>query len=67
MVAGLLAQFILFRAFDLSNIFAMLGVGFGVAFGLDQLLAFLMEKSDIFNFLNMNRDNFKAKNNEKQI
>lgn len=61
MFAGLAVQFIMFRAFDLSNIFAMLGVGFGIGFGLDQLLGLIMEKSNVLKFLNMDRDKIPTK------
>ena len=47
----IIVMFILFRMFDLSNVYAMIGVGFFVAFGLDKAIQFLMEKTDFINFL----------------
>lgn len=54
-VAGIIVMFILFRAADLSNIYAMLAVGFGVAFSLDKIIEFLMEKSNILDILKSDR------------
>jgi prefoldin subunit 5 len=48
-------MFILFRLFDLSNVFAMIGAGFFVAFGVDKAIEFLMEKTNIINFLQTKR------------
>ena len=48
---SIIAMFILFRLFDLSNPMAMVGVGFFVAFGLDKVIQFLMDKTDIMQFL----------------
>lgn len=53
--AGLIVQFLLFRLFDLSNPFAMVGVGFGVAFGLDKIIQFLIDRTDIMKFLEPTR------------
>ena len=53
--AGMIVMFILFRAADLSNIYAMLGVGFTVAFSLDKIIQFLMDKSNVLNFLQPDR------------
>lgn len=54
-VVGLLFMFILFRLFDLSNVAMMIGVGFFVALGLDKGLEWLMEYTDIANFLKRDR------------
>jgi len=48
---SIVIMFILFRLFDLSNPAAMIGVGFFVAFGLDKAIQFVMEKTDIMQFL----------------
>jgi len=48
---SIIVMFILFRLFDLSNPFAMIGVGFFVSFGLDKAIQFLMEKTNIMQFL----------------
>lgn len=61
MVAGLIAMFLFFRAFDLSNIFAMIGLGFSVGFGLDKMIQVLIEKTNVLNFLQTDRSNFKDK------
>lgn len=59
MVVGFILMFLMFRMFDFSNVFAMVGVGFFLSFGLDKAIQFLMEKTDIMNFLKTDRDNFK--------
>jgi hypothetical protein len=61
MVVGLIVMFILFRLFDLSNVFAMVGAGFFVSFGLDKVIEFLMEKTNIMNFLKTDREKFNQK------
>jgi len=60
-VAGMIVMFILFRAADLSNIYAMLSVGFGVSYSLDKIIQWVMEKSDVIDFLKTDRDNFAKK------
>lgn len=60
-VAGLILMFIFFRIFDLSNVLAMVGLGFTVAFGLDKLIEWLMQKADFMKFLQADRENFKGK------
>lgn len=57
-VAGVIVIFFMFRLFDCSNIFAMIGVGFFAAAGLDKVIEFLMEKTNIMNFLQTDRTNF---------
>lgn len=57
-VATLIVIFILFRIFDLSEIPGMLGVGFGVALGLDQIIEWMMRKFDFMEFLKSNREKF---------
>ena len=59
--ASLVLMFILFRLFDFSNVFAMVGVGFFVSFGVDKAIQFLMDKTNIMNFLKTDRDNFPEK------
>lgn len=56
--ATLILEFILFRIFDLSNVIAMVGVGFFVAAGLDQAIEWLMKHTNFLNFLQSNRDKF---------
>ena len=51
MITSMIAMFILFRLFDLTNVFAMIGVGFFLALGLDKTIQFLMDKTDLMNFL----------------
>ena len=65
-IAGLIVMFLIFRMFDCSNIWVMIGVGFFVSFGVDKAIQFLMQKTDVMNFLNTNRTNFPQKplNNE---
>ncbi|MFT3680710.1 MAG: hypothetical protein QM791_23755 [Ferruginibacter sp.] len=53
--ASLICMFLLFRLFDLSNPAAMIGVGFCVGFGVDKLIEFLMERTNIMNFLKPDR------------
>lgn len=52
---SLILMFILFRLFDLSNPFMMIGVGFFVAFGLDKAIQFLMDRTDLMKFLEPER------------
>ena len=54
-VAGLIVMYFLFYLFNLNNPMAKVGVGFFVAFGLDKAIEFLMERTDIMNFLNPGR------------
>lgn len=56
--ATMIVIFILFRIFDLSEIPGMLGVGFGVAFSLDQIIEWMMSKFNILDFLKSNREKF---------
>jgi hypothetical protein len=49
--ATLIVEFFLFRMFDLSDIKYMIGVGFAVAYGLDKIIQFLIDHTDIMNFL----------------
>jgi len=56
--ATFIVIFLLFRIFDLSNVLAMIGVGFFVAISLDKAIEFIMEKTNLLNFLQSNRDNF---------
>lgn len=49
--ATMIVMFLLFRMFDLSNVLHMVGVGFGVAFGFDKIIQFLIDKTDILKFL----------------
>jgi len=58
-IATLITVFMLFRLFDLSSPFAMVGVGFFISFGLDKAIQFLMDKTNIANFLKTDRQNFK--------
>lgn len=60
-VAGLLVMFIIFRAFNMSTIWHMLAVGFGVAFSLDKIIQVIMERSNLLDFLKANRDNMPGK------
>lgn len=53
--AGMIVMFILFRVADLSNIYAMLSVGFAVAFSLDKVIQTIMDKSNILDFLQPDR------------
>lgn len=57
-IATMIVIFILFRIFDLSEIPGMLGVGFGVAFSLDQIIEWMMSKFNILDFLKSNREKF---------
>jgi F0F1-type ATP synthase assembly protein I len=50
-LTSMIVMFMLFRLFDLSNPALMIGVGFGVAFGLDKIIQFLIDRTDIMNFL----------------
>lgn len=65
-VASLIVSFLFFRIFDLSDIKAMVGFGFFMAFGVDKVIQFLMERTDILNFLRMDRDNFKQNKNNNE-
>lgn len=56
-IVGLIVMFILFRAADLSNIYAMLAVGFGVGISLDKIIQLLMNKSNLLDFLQPGRKN----------
>lgn len=56
--ATFIVIFMLFRIFDLSNVIAMIGVGFFVAISLDKAIEFLMEKTNLLKFLESNRDKF---------
>ena len=57
-IASLILMFIFFRAWDLTNIFLQIGLGFAVSFGLDKLLQFLMDKTDFWKFLQSDREKF---------
>ena len=57
-------QFILFRVFDLSNVLAMIGVGFFLSFGLDKAIEWLMDKTNLLTFLERDRANSKFMKNE---
>lgn len=59
-VTGMIVMFLFFRLFDLSNVFLMVGLGFAVALGLDKLIQFLMENTDLMKFLKKDRNNFKV-------
>ncbi len=61
--AGLIVMFLIFRMFDCSNVWVMIGVGFFVAMGVDKAIQFLMERTDFMNFLKTNRENFPKKVN----
>ena len=61
----LLLQFLMFRMFDLSNVFAMIGVGFFLSMGLDKVIEYLMEKTNLLNFLERDREKFKKDANPK--
>ena len=54
-LAGMILMYLLFWLFDLSSKAAMIGVGFSVAFGMDKLIQFLMERTSIFDFLKPER------------
>lgn len=60
-VSGLIIMFILFRATDLSNIWGMLSVGFGIGFGQDKMIQIIMERSNILDFLQPSRKNSETK------
>lgn len=55
MVTTLIVMFMLFRLFDLSNPGAMIGVGFAVGFGLDKVIEFLMERTNLLDILKPER------------
>ena len=57
---GMIVMFLFFRLFDLSNVFLMVGLGFAVALGLDKLIQFLMENTDLMKFLKKDRTNYKS-------
>lgn len=57
-LATFIVIFILFRIFDCSEIPAMLGVGFGVALSLDQIIEYMMAKFNFLDFLKSNREKF---------
>lgn len=57
-------QFLLFRMFDLSNVAAMIGVGFFLSLGLDKAIEWLMQKTDFLNFLSRDRDKFPVNENK---
>lgn len=62
---SLLVMFVIFRTTDLSNVFLMISVGILVALGLDQLLGWLIGKSELLcKLLGMNRDKFPQKPTE---
>jgi uncharacterized membrane protein (GlpM family) len=56
--ATMIVVFLLFRLFDLSEIPGMLGVGFGVSLGLDQIIEWMIGKFDFMKFLQSNREKF---------
>lgn len=58
---GLIVMFILFRMFDLSNVWAMIGVGVFVGLGVDKAIQFIMEKTDFLNLLKTDRTKFNKK------
>lgn len=61
----IIVEFILFRAFDLSNILLMVGVGVSVGIAFDKLVEFIMSKSEaICQFLSMNREKWPDKPKE---
>lgn len=58
---GLILMFILFRIFDLSEAPAMIGVGFFLSFGLDKAIEFLMERTNVMNWVKNDREKFPGK------
>lgn len=54
-VVTLIVMFMLFRLFDLSNAAAMIGVGFSVGFGLDKIIQFLMDRTNLLDILKPER------------
>ena len=56
--ATMIVMFILFRVFDLSEIPAMLAVGFGVAICLDQIIEWMIGNFNFMKFLQSNREKF---------
>ncbi len=61
-VATIIVMFILFRVLDLSEPLWMIGVGFIVAFSLDKVIEYLMERSEVvWKMLGRDRDKFPQK------
>ena len=56
--ATMIVVFLLFRLFDLSEIPGMLGVGFAVSLGLDQLIIWMMNKFNFMDFLKSDREKY---------
>lgn len=66
-VVGLILMFLIFRLFDLAdNVAAMIGVGFFVAFGLDKAIQWLMDYTNIANFLKIDRTKITEKIESKK-
>lgn len=57
-VVNYLLIFLLARIFDLSNVLAMISVGFFVALGADIVIDWLMSKTKFLNLLKMDRESF---------
>jgi hypothetical protein len=56
-LAGMIVMYFLFMLFDFTSPAAKVGVGFGVAFGLDKMIQFLIEHTNIANFIKPARKN----------
>lgn len=68
-VAGLVVMYILLRVLDLhpeTSILPFLGVGFGVAFGLDKIIQTLMTETNILDWLQPDKLKFMQKISEKE-
>lgn len=63
-VVTLILMFVMFRLFDLSSAFAMIGLGFFLSLGLDKAIEFIMNKTDLLNILQRNREKFPQKPTE---
>ena len=61
-IVTLIVMFILFRMFDLTEIWQMVGLGVGVALSLDKIIKLMMDKWDFLcNLLSQDRSELPAK------
>ena len=67
LVAGIILAFIFYRIFDFTSFTMKIGFGFFISFGMDKAMQYLMEYTNIANFLKSARkqrsDKEKKRNN----
>lgn len=63
-VVSLIVVFLIFRGFELPNVFSQVAVGIVITIALDKVVEWLMEKSDLIcDLLGMDRKKFMQKHN----